>query len=55
MNTLLRWIILALLIFAALSFYSYGNATGLFIFILLGVVFEGAFWFGVFGKKKRNK
>jgi hypothetical protein len=55
MNTLLRCLILTLLLFAALSFYSYGNSTGLFIFILLGLLFEGAFWFGIFGKKKRNK
>lgn len=53
MKKLYRWIILALLLFAALSAYSYGNATGVFVFIVLGFLFEGAFWFGLFGKKKK--
>jgi len=54
MNSLLRWLILAALILTALSFYSYGISTGLILFILLGLVFEGAFWFGIFDNTKRD-
>jgi hypothetical protein len=50
----MRFLILALLIVAALAAYGYGSSTGLVIFIILGIVFEGLFWFGLLGKKKEK-
>ncbi|MFT6270685.1 MAG: hypothetical protein ACJAVV_003524 [Alphaproteobacteria bacterium] len=52
MNKIYRFLILAALIFAALGSYSYGNSTGIFVFIMLGFAFEGFFWLGLFGKNK---
>ncbi|WP_175405863.1 hypothetical protein [Shewanella sp. MEBiC00475] len=54
MNKITRFLILAVLIFAALSSYSYGNATGIFVFIILGVIFESLFWIGLFRKNKKK-
>ncbi|GHE76828.1 hypothetical protein [Thalassotalea profundi] len=54
MNRVTKWIILAILILAALACYSYGNSTGLFVFMIMGVIFELAFWFGVFSKKGKH-
>jgi hypothetical protein len=51
MNSFTRWIILAVLIGAAIACYSYGSLKGLFVFIIVGAIFELAFWFGVFSKK----
>ncbi len=53
MKTFLRIILAVAFLFIALSFYSYGNTTGAFIFVVLGFCFEGLFWFQLFGKKKR--
>jgi len=53
-NKLYRFLILAVLIFAALSCYHYGSATGIFVFVILGFIFEGLFWFGLFSKKKAS-
>jgi hypothetical protein len=52
-NKIYRFIILTALIIAALVSYSYGNSTGIFVFIILGFTFEGMFWFGLFRKKKK--
>ncbi len=52
MKTLYRVLILLALIITAIGFYSYGNSTGLFIFIILGFLFEGAFWLKLFKRKK---
>jgi type IV secretory pathway TrbL component len=46
--------VLLVLIFIAISFYSYGNSTGMFIFIILGFLFEGAFWLKLFNRKKKR-
>lgn len=54
MNKIYRFVILAALIIAALSSYSYGSATGVFVFIILGFVFEGLFWFGLFRKREKT-
>jgi hypothetical protein len=51
MNSFTKWVILAALILAVLTCYSYGSSTGLFVFIIIGEIFELAFWFGVFQKK----
>jgi len=49
-----KWIILAVLLLAAFTSYGYGFSQGVGIFIVLGVILELAFWFGVFGKKHKN-
>jgi len=54
MNKISRLVILVLLIVAALSSYIYGSATGIFVFIILGFIFEGMFWTGVFRKNKKQ-
>jgi hypothetical protein len=54
MNKIYRFLILAVLIIAALSFYSYGSSTGVFVFVILGFVFEGLFWFGLFRKSPKS-
>ena len=54
MNSFTEWVILAALILAALTCYSYGSSTGLFVFILIGALFELAFWFGIFSKKDKH-
>jgi len=40
-----------ILIIAAVGSYSYGNSMGIFVFIMLGFIFEGLFWFNLFRKK----
>jgi len=47
-----KWAIIAALLFAALTSYSYGFSEGVFFFIALGAVFELAFWFKIFSKKQ---
>jgi hypothetical protein len=54
MDKLTRFLILIVLIIAAISSYSYGNSTGIFVFIILGFIFEGLFWTGLFSKKKKQ-
>ena len=39
--------------FAAIACYSFGVPAGGVIFIILGVLFEGLFWRGVFGARKK--
>mgnify|MGYP006075591621 FL=1 len=53
MNTITKWLVLLVLISTAIGFYSYGNSTGMFIFIILGFLFEGAFWLKLFNRKKK--
>ncbi|MFB1036184.1 MAG: hypothetical protein QMC38_12640 [Sinobacterium sp.] len=54
MSTITKWLILLALIFIAISFYSYGNSTGMFIFIILGFLFEGAFWLKLLKRKEKR-
>lgn len=54
MNSFTRWLILAALIIAAIACYSYGSSTGLFVFIIIGAIFELAFWFGIFSRKSNH-
>jgi mannose/fructose/N-acetylgalactosamine-specific phosphotransferase system component IID len=54
MSAIIKWIILLVLISIAISFYSYGNSTGMFIFIVLGVLFEAAFWLKLSNRKKKQ-
>jgi len=52
MEILHKWVIIAALLFAAFTSYSYGFSEGVFIFIALGAVFELAFWFQIFSEKQ---
>lgn len=47
------WILLALVAAAVVS-YSVGFTLGLGLFVAAGVVLELAFWFGLFGRRRRN-
>lgn len=49
MKTFHKWGVIVALLLAAFISYGYGFSTGAFIFIALGVIFEGAFWFKIFG------
>ena len=51
MRTLYRVIILLAFLIAAIGCYATGLSAGGTIFLLLGVVFEGLFWMGLFGSK----
>lgn len=53
MKRIIRYLVLFALLIAALAAYSYGNQTGLFVFVLLGFAFEACFWFGVFPLKRK--
>ncbi|WP_201746324.1 hypothetical protein [Veronia nyctiphanis] len=48
-----KWLILAALIVAMVSYF-YGSFTGLTGFIVLAIVFEMAFWVGLFSKKEEK-
>lgn len=55
MSYMNRWIIIVLLIVAALVCYSIAGILGLGIFIVLGITFEIFFWRALIGKfTKRN-
>ena len=54
MNKLYRLLIIILLIVIALTFYSYANYTGAFVFIVFGLIFEIAFWLGFVRTDKRK-
>lgn len=55
-NTLLRIIIASCLLGAAIISYSVGSGSAFGFFLLLGVVFEGGFWYVLFkaGRKRRQ-
>ena len=55
MKTIIRLLMAVFFIIAALSLYSFGNQTGSFIFMILGFLFEMAFWLNLFPIKKKNK
>jgi hypothetical protein len=52
MNHLSKWIVLPLLAIAAIFFYSIGNFASLIGFLLVGFIFEIAFWLKAFPRKK---
>ncbi len=52
---ILRISIMIVLILSALMFYSIGSMAGMGVFLLFGVLFEGAFWFGLFRGFKTNR
>lgn len=41
--------------FIAIGCYVFGIPAGGAVFFVLGIVFEGLFWIGVFGKKSIHK
>lgn len=53
MKQLYRGLVLAILLLIALSLYSYGHSTGVFIFIILGFLFEATFWLKLFKRKSK--
>lgn len=53
MKGIYRILIALVLLIAAIASYSMGIQSGVFLFIILGLVLEGAFWFGMFSAKKR--
>lgn len=53
MNLFTRVALVVACFFAAIACYVFGVPAGGLVFILLGLVFEGLFWFGIFGKKKK--
>ncbi|KZN33685.1 hypothetical protein [Pseudoalteromonas luteoviolacea] len=52
MSVVYRILIALVLLVCAISAYSFGNSAGLFGFIILGFLFEAAFWLKLFGRKK---
>ncbi|BFT29040.1 hypothetical protein D210916BOD24_02160 [Alteromonas sp. D210916BOD_24] len=54
MKTILRVLLVLSFLFIALTLYSHGNKTGMFVFIALGLLFEGAFWLHIFPSKKKK-
>ena len=55
MHVILRTLIALILIIGAISAYSYGHTTGLFVFVILGFLLEGAFWLKLFPLKRRKQ
>ncbi|CCQ10029.1 hypothetical protein PALB_8940 [Pseudoalteromonas luteoviolacea B = ATCC 29581] len=54
MGKMYRILILLALIIASLICYQYGGQTGIFVFIILGFLFEAAFWLKLFPIKKKR-
>ena len=52
MKTVLRYLLLACILFLAIHLYSLGINTGTFALIVLAMAVEGSFWFGLFRKPK---
>ena len=55
MKSVFRYLLIFALLIGALSAYSYGNQTGVFLFVFLGFVLEAGFWFGFFPVKRRSQ
>ena len=55
MKRIYRYLLIFALLVGALAAYSYGNQTGVFLYVLLGFVLEAGFWFGLFPIKRRNQ
>ncbi|MFS1523785.1 hypothetical protein ACL7TT_06665 [Microbulbifer sp. 2304DJ12-6] len=54
MSVIFRVILIVACFFAAIACYLFGVPVGGIVFVILGVVFEGLFWIGIFGKKKKS-
>ena len=55
MKGIYRILIALVFLIAAIASYSMGIQSGVFLFIILGLVLEGAFWFGLFSIKSRKE
>lgn len=55
MKLLLRIALTTLCFFAAIACYSFGVPVGGLVFIVLGVIFEGLFWTGIFGRRPKSR
>lgn len=55
MKTLLRFVLAVVFLAIAIACYSRGFASGAFVFVLLGIVFEAAFWLRLFPIKRSQK
>jgi len=55
MKSVYRYLLIVALLIGALSAYSYGSQTGVFLFVVLGFVLEAGFWFGLFPIKRRDQ
>jgi hypothetical protein len=54
MKLLYRWILVFVFLVAALASYSAGSSTGVFLFVILGFLFECGFWVKLFPTKKKS-
>ena len=54
MNKITRFLVLTLLVIAAITSYSYGSSTGIFAFLILGFIFETCFWVSLVRQKRRK-
>ncbi|GEA06985.1 hypothetical protein KUL42_17460 [Alteromonas sp. KUL42] len=55
MKIILRLVLILTLLAAAIASYSAGISSGVFIFIVLGFLFEAGFWSGLFPTSRRGK
>ena len=55
MKTSHRLITLFLLITAAIGCYIFGSNNGMYSFIVIGALFELAFWFGLFSDSTKSE
>ena len=53
MKVIYRLLIIIGALLGALACYSMGMQSGIFLFIILGFLLEGAFWFGLFARKRK--
>jgi hypothetical protein len=54
MKSLHRWLLVLGLFICAVGCYIAGSAAGAVVFIILGMVFEGLFWFKLIKTVKRK-
>ena len=54
MKSSTRWLTLLLLIIAALGSYSIGFMRGVMLFVVIGILFELAFWVGLFRSNSKQ-
>lgn len=55
MNKAVRWLVIITLLIAAIVSYIIGSTTSLGIFLVIGVLFELCFWFGLFSYDRKNR
>ena len=55
MKGIYRILIALVLLVAAITSYSMGIQSGVFLFVILGFILEGAFWFGLFPVKRQKR